>query len=621
VFLIFANAKLDSNSLEENATVKPLGMDVEWLLQGNTIGFTGFFCEFLGLTSGLNRIFPDLRVGKSSFIQTLNEPHFGGKEPTLNAIKTLFDEQLFPEESKNLLELSYPSQTKNFAKDSSGDSSSSISERQKCLNTSSLVEHGVTYLGGGLAKHYVPSAYKSAEDCCQACAAHPLCVGWSFGPEFIGTFVSTIGPASEKLVKCSLKGTFPKDDDKPKYAINGAKFVSNRPNPIVKKLTPEITSGIMQPFKRVPPRALIFHGTMCLYRNESVHTLGRDINTIYIGRYMVERSNFPGGFSQDEYLVFSCSARMDEIWVPTEWHKKVFMNTMQSMGIQGSDRVVVIPEAVDANLFDPEKVRTKEEGNLFERRSRQPEDGCRILENNSNSVVCTENNNKPKKEKEFRFLSTFKWERRKGWDILLDAYWSTFTKSDDVILVLRTYVPSFSYEHTNITAHIEKYALDKFNKSPSELARVVWEKGEDQSLLSDSLTRADMRDLLASVDCFVLPTRGEGWGLPIAEAMSMQLPVIVTNATGPQAFANDENAYLLPVLEQLDDMSFVQPDVTALKSILREVIKDAGPDGTGKAQRKALKAREKMKEISPEYVSGLMAERLRIESSRRGFNL
>ena len=31
-----------------------------------------------------------------------------------------------------------------------------------------------------------------------------------------------------------------------------------------------------------------------------------------------------------------------------------------------------------------------------------------------------------------------------------------------------------------------------------------------------------------TMDCFVLPTRGEGWGRPIVEAMAMALPVIGT---------------------------------------------------------------------------------------------
>jgi len=32
----------------------------------------------------------------------------------------------------------------------------------------------------------------------------------------------------------------------------------------------------------------------------------------------------------------------------------------------------------------------------------------------------------------FRFISTFKWEQRKGWNILLEAYLTAFTADDDV---------------------------------------------------------------------------------------------------------------------------------------------------------------------------------------------
>jgi glycosyltransferase involved in cell wall biosynthesis len=69
-----------------------------------------------------------------------------------------------------------------------------------------------------------------------------------------------------------------------------------------------------------------------------------------------------------------------------------------------------------------------------------------------------------------------------------------------------------------------------------------------------------VRDLLASADAFVLPTRGEGWGLPIAEAMAMELPVLVTNYSGPAAFCSEDTAYLIPVLPELDREGYAQPN-------------------------------------------------------------
>ena len=55
----------------------------------------------------------------------------------------------------------------------------------------------------------------------------------------------------------------------------------------------------------------------------------------------------------------------------------------------------------------------------------------------------------------------------------------------------------------------------------------------------EDMPRAALRNLYAAADAFVLPTRGEGWGLPIAEAMAMALPVIATNWSGPTASCTD----------------------------------------------------------------------------------
>jgi glycosyltransferase involved in cell wall biosynthesis len=46
-----------------------------------------------------------------------------------------------------------------------------------------------------------------------------------------------------------------------------------------------------------------------------------------------------------------------------------------------------------------------------------------------------------------------------------------------------------------------------------ELPDVLWEGG------GKSFSRNEVKDLLSSSDAFALASRGEGWGLPVAEAM------------------------------------------------------------------------------------------------------
>lgn len=65
-------------------------------------------------------------------------------------------------------------------------------------------------------------------------------------------------------------------------------------------------------------------------------------------------------------------------------------------------------------------------------------------------------------------------------------------------------------------------------------------------ILVTTLTEPDYAALLAGVDCFVYPSRGEGFGLQPLEAMAVGLPVIAPAYSGLADFIQSDTAIVLP---------------------------------------------------------------------------
>lgn len=59
-------------------------------------------------------------------------------------------------------------------------------------------------------------------------------------------------------------------------------------------------------------------------------------------------------------------------------------------------------------------------------------------------------------------------------------------------------------------------------------------------------TPEEMFCLMRDADCFVFPSRGEGFGLPPLEAMATGLPCIFADNTGMSEYANEEYNYPIP---------------------------------------------------------------------------
>ncbi|GIM11674.1 hypothetical protein Vretimale_15181 [Volvox reticuliferus] len=110
-------------------------------------------------------------------------------------------------------------------------------------------------------------------------------------------------------------------------------------------------------------------------------------------------------------------------------------------------------------------------------------------------------------------------------------------KSDVVLYLLtKPFLPKAS--GAGLAEHVRKWARDAQPELDlNQVPRVY--------VMDGHVPRKDYVAMLAAADAFVLATRGEGWGLPILEAMSLGLPVIATNWSGPTAYLDERVGYPL----------------------------------------------------------------------------
>jgi glycosyltransferase involved in cell wall biosynthesis len=209
-----------------------------------------------------------------------------------------------------------------------------------------------------------------------------------------------------------------------------------------------------------------------------------------IGYTMFEFSNVP---NVGKYDWKTACLQMDEVWTPSTYN-------LQTFNDNGINNVVVMPPGIYVDQY--------------------------------NSTV------EPLIEKDdrVRFLSVSEYTPRKGFDLLLPAYLAEFTSDDKVSLILKAYNGS---------------------KKPAESKRIIKEdiiryRREAPNVLyphilfiGDIIGDDKMPGLYTSADIFVLLTRGEGFGLPMAESMACGLPCILPDNSSYLDFVNNDNGYLV----------------------------------------------------------------------------
>ena len=183
------------------------------------------------------------------------------------------------------------------------------------------------------------------------------------------------------------------------------------------------------------------------------------------------------------------------IWVPSLWAKNVLMEH----GIP-EDAIDIVPEGVDPNIFHPHLREMMAKDNIF------------------------------------RFYCCGKKENRKGFPELLEAFHDTFADDKTVQLVIKA--DNFWSDSVRKT--------DKLSELRSEIKELDL---NNINIISGEKATTELAYINSFCDAFIFPSRAEGWGLPLIEAIACGLPVAAN-------FYGGQTEYLESILEYIDCLDF-----------------------------------------------------------------
>jgi len=224
--------------------------------------------------------------------------------------------------------------------------------------------------------------------------------------------------------------------------------------------------------------------------------------------------------------VMSTMLTADQVWVPSEWGQKILVDS----GID-PDRCHVVPEGVDSSQYHPYNPRVE-------------------------SPILS-------------YLIAGKYELRKSIIETIYAWVQEFGNDPDVELVVKSnYFTNQAAKYNELSGWIESIG--------SHNVRVLW----------GTSSASDLIDLYQQSHIFVLPTKGEGWGLPLIEAAAVGLPIITVMHSAHTEFlqhipssviaveydlvpiACEEYKFFYPT-EDGDWGQWAQPRIDSIRSALR----------------------------------------------------
>ncbi|MBP1153350.1 MULTISPECIES: glycosyltransferase family 4 protein [unclassified Paenibacillus] len=161
-----------------------------------------------------------------------------------------------------------------------------------------------------------------------------------------------------------------------------------------------------------------------------------------------------------------------------------------------------------------------------------------IVPHGVHSYIYTPKNRKIRLIKtsgKFTFVSVFGFQHRKNPEALLRAYWKEFSPADRVALVIKTN----GYSRTE-TANWIKNKIHNYKKKLG-----IRKPTAPIAIIAQHLRPQQLKGIYTLGSAFVLPTRGEGVGLPFLESLSSGVPVITTGWGGHMDFLHSGNSFFI----------------------------------------------------------------------------
>lgn len=251
-----------------------------------------------------------------------------------------------------------------------------------------------------------------------------------------------------------------------------------------------------------------------------IHIILNDLNHGYffenyegykIGYNVWETTEYPENF-------FNQIKKFDEFWVPSQWQK----DNLIKQGYP-KDKVFVVPEGVDGDIFNPTKDKT-------------------------DSTI-------------FNFLLFGRWEYRKSTKEIIETFTKTFGEDEPVKLVVSA---DNSFATDGLKSTEERLKHFDLNHKGIEVIHFP--------------SREKYINYLKTGHVFVSCARSEGWNLPLIEAMACGTPSIYSNWGAQLEFCNGKGIPIrtlheVPASKQEAHFvgNYIEPDFEDLSSKMRDV--------------------------------------------------